>query len=49
MQEGNIRRLARMQFDVADKDKSGYLDEDEFLQVYDWLKEQAEPLRLKRK
>jgi len=37
-QEGLIKRLAQYQMNAADKDKSGSLDFDEFLQVYAFIK-----------
>ncbi len=41
MQESNIRRLAQMQFHVADKDRSGTLSLEEFLVIYAFVREQA--------
>lgn len=41
MQENNVRRLAQMQFQVADRDRSGTVNFDEFLIIYAFIKAEA--------
>ena len=41
MQENNVRRLAQMQFQVADKDHSGTVGFDEFMQIYSFIKAES--------
>jgi len=41
MEESNIRRLAQMQFQVADADKSGTLSAKEFLHIYNFVRKEA--------
>ena len=41
MAESNVRRLASMQFQAADRDKSGTLSVEEFLQVWAFIREQV--------
>lgn len=42
MEKGNIGRLAAMQFQVADKDKSGTVEFEEFTYIYGFLKREAD-------
>jgi len=46
MQSGNIRRLAKISFSSVDAEETGYLTEEQFLDVYDWLEAEAAPLKL---
>ncbi len=41
MAESNVKRLASMQFQAADKDKSGLLSVEEFLQVWSFIRQQV--------
>ncbi len=41
MKDTLVKRLASMQFDVADKDKSGSLGLEEFLTVWGFIKKEA--------
>ncbi len=41
MAESNVRRLASMQFQASDKDKSGLLSVEEFLQVWSFIRQQV--------